>query len=363
MKNFRLLKRTRQVTEYSCGASALQSVLSYWGVDVDEEKLMKLMYTSFEEGTYPEDMVRGAKAMGLEAEVKENLSIADLRKLTENGDPAIAVGQFWRSAGASPADVSEGWDSGHWIVVLGVDDEYVYFQDPFMRMSKAFAPHKAFEDHWHQVMGGDLKKNRKLMHLAIFVRGKKPADRAVAEARDLSSINFANFGSLNLIVTQFKGFLLPFDFLDELREIWGDKNIRPNAFIFLRKDKDGNLAGMEGSGLHDDEDTLAVNVLLSMLADHSIDTPSASGSRVEAAIKAAAAGDFGLSSEDVEQIARKLPPDHSAIIGIFENVWERRLKEVAKKYAGEVIGQRLVSSQDVVKAVNELVAASHPAAH
>jgi hypothetical protein len=120
---------------------------------------------------------------------------------------------------------------------------------------------------------------------------------------------------------------------------------------------------MEGSGLHDDEDALAVNVLLSILADHSIDTPSRSGSRVEAAIKAAAAGDFGLSSEDVEEIARKLPPDHSAIIGIFENVWERRLKEVAKKYAGDVIGQRLVSSQDVVKAVNELVAASHPASH
>ena len=31
MNNFRLLKRTRQTTEYSCGASALQSVLAYWG--------------------------------------------------------------------------------------------------------------------------------------------------------------------------------------------------------------------------------------------------------------------------------------------------------------------------------------------
>ena len=29
---FRLLRQTRQMTEYSCGASALQSVLSYWVV-------------------------------------------------------------------------------------------------------------------------------------------------------------------------------------------------------------------------------------------------------------------------------------------------------------------------------------------
>ncbi len=29
MSNFSLLTRTRQITEYSCGASALQAVLSY----------------------------------------------------------------------------------------------------------------------------------------------------------------------------------------------------------------------------------------------------------------------------------------------------------------------------------------------
>jgi predicted double-glycine peptidase len=49
--NFRLLKRTRQTTEYSCGASALQSVLAWWGEDVDERELMRLMGTSEEEGT------------------------------------------------------------------------------------------------------------------------------------------------------------------------------------------------------------------------------------------------------------------------------------------------------------------------
>ena len=361
MENFRLLKRTRQVTEYSCGASALQSVLSYWGRDIDEEELMKLMYTSFEEGTYPEDMVRGAQALGFTAEARENLTIDDLRKFTAKGDPVIALGQFWRSASGSPKNVTEGWDSGHWVVVLGVDDDYVYFQDPFMRMSKAFVPRKAFEDHWHQVMGGDLKKNPKLMHLGIFVRGEKPAERAVDESRDLSPVNLSNMGSLNLIVTQFKGFLLPFDFLDELREIWNDKNIRPNAFIFLRKDKDGNVAGMEGSGLQDEEDATAINVVLAVLADQSIGSPGAAGSRVETAIKAAAAGDFGLSAGDIREIARKLPPDHSAIIGVFENVWERQLKEVARKYAGAVINQRLVPSQVLVKAASDLAAGARPA--
>ena len=65
MKQFRLLSRTRQVTEYSCGACALQAVLSYWGRDVDETDLMKLLHTTSEEGTYPEDIVSGARALGL----------------------------------------------------------------------------------------------------------------------------------------------------------------------------------------------------------------------------------------------------------------------------------------------------------
>jgi len=54
MTHFRLLKRTRQTTEYSCGASALQSVLAYWGEDVDERELMKRMGTTEAAGSpYP----------------------------------------------------------------------------------------------------------------------------------------------------------------------------------------------------------------------------------------------------------------------------------------------------------------------
>ena len=66
---------------------------------------------------------------------------------------------------------------------------------------------------------------------------------------DLSALDFSKFGSLNLIVTEFDRYLLPFDFLDALQGIWQDGNVRPNAFIFLRRDGDGNLSGMEGSRL------------------------------------------------------------------------------------------------------------------
>jgi predicted double-glycine peptidase len=51
MRRFPLPTSTRQGTEYSCGASALQAVLSYWGKDVGEQELMQRLHTSPETGT------------------------------------------------------------------------------------------------------------------------------------------------------------------------------------------------------------------------------------------------------------------------------------------------------------------------
>src|SRR6478609_6382803 len=102
-------------------------------------------------------MIRGAQALGLDAELRENVSLEELEAFTSAGHPVIALAQVWHSQKDTPASAEDEWDCGHYIVVLAVDKDYVYFQDPYIRMSKAFAPRKAFEEHWHQVMGGDLE--------------------------------------------------------------------------------------------------------------------------------------------------------------------------------------------------------------
>jgi predicted double-glycine peptidase len=358
---FRLLNQTRQSTEYSCGASALRSVLTYWGRDVDEAELMKLLGTTSDEGTYPEDLVRGAHALGFEAEAKENLALDDVAQFTAKGDPMIALGQFWRSQRNSPASVVEDWENGHYVVVLGVDKDCVYFQDPNIRMSKAFVPRKACEAHWHQVMCGDLANNPELIHLGIFVRGEKPAPPKPIRETGITALDFRKMGSLNLIVTQFRGVLLPFDLLDERRDLWKNDAVRLNAFIFLRKDQAGNVSGMEGSGLQEEKDMVAVNALLAAITSRSVGGSEVIRSKMESAVKAAAAGDFGLSADDIRKIADKLPPDHSAIIGLFENVWERRFKEVAGRHAGEVINQRLITPEALARVASELIAADSAA--
>ena len=84
--------------------------------------------------------------------------------------------------------------------------------------------------------------------------------------------------------------------------------------------------------------------------------PEARKSKIESAMKAAAAGDFGLSAADFREIADKLPPDHSAIIALFENVWEKRFKQAVKKHGGAVTSQQLISPEAAAKAASEIAA-------
>jgi predicted double-glycine peptidase len=351
MSQFRLLNRSRQITDYSCGASALRAVLSYWGREVDEAQLMQLLHTNSEIGTNPEDIASGARFLGFDAEVIEDLTLDQVEQFTADGSPVIALAQVWLSEQEPERPLEDVWDNGHYVVVLGVDRDFVYFQDPFIQMSKAFVPRNTFEDHWHQVMGGDLERKPKLIHLGIIVRGESPAKPKVDRKPDRSALDFSRFGSLNLIVTQFDRYLLPFDFLDEVQGIWQDGNVRPNAFIFLRRDAQGNLSGMEGSRLEQGEDIVAMNAAMAAITDRSLGTPERGSSSVLAAIGNAAGGDFGLPVEELKRIAERVPASHSAIIAIFENVWERRLRDIAERYGGRIINQQLMSSEDVAKAV------------
>jgi predicted double-glycine peptidase len=351
MKRFRLLKQTRQSTEYSCGASALQAVLSYWGKDLDEEDLMTLLHTTPETGTYPDDIVRVALLLGFKAEVKENLTLEDIEQATAQGTPVIVLGQAWRSRQDSAASVAEDWANGHYFIVLAVDKDYVYFEDPYVRMGKGFMPRETFEQHWHQVMGGDLEKAPKLIHLGILIRGEKPAQPQRFKDVEPAKLDFSKMNSMNLIVTQFQGALLPYDFVNDLKGLWETGVLRPDAFFFLRKDKEGRVSAMEGGRLQDEDNVSEVNALISALAGLSAAATEPAQANAESAAQAARAGDFGLSATDIQKITAKLPPDHSAVIVLFENVWEKTFKEIAKNYNGSVINQRIIPSDSLASLV------------
>jgi predicted double-glycine peptidase len=356
MKRFHLLKQTRQTTEYSCGACALQSVMSYWGRDIDEAELMKLLGTTPEEGTYPEALVRVARQQGLEAELKSDLTLDDVKQATDLGQPVIVLGQVWRSHTSDASSVADEWDCGHWFIALDIDDDYVYFQDPYVRMGKGFVPRTTFENSWHNVMGGDRSKPVQ-SHVGIFIRGDKPSAAPRQWTGDFSGLTAGRFGSLNLLVTEFEGALLPFDFVSELQDVLTSGMIRPDAFIFLRLDADGGLSAVQGGRVQEEGEVMEINAVLGVLAG------LAEGRDVTAQVasvarQAALEGDFGLSVDELKQIASRLQPGRSAIIVLFENLWERKFREIAAKHKGNVVSQRLLSSDNLVRLGRDLCLAT-----
>ncbi|MGV8123311.1 MAG: cysteine peptidase family C39 domain-containing protein [Candidatus Xenobiia bacterium LiM19] len=157
---------TRQSVDYSCGASAFQAVLMYYGEEYMESSLMNMLGTTTN-GTNPKDIVRVANDLGYNAELKENLTIEDLEASVKKGVPVIVDGQAWRDGEDLDKPWGNVWESGHYMVVIGTDKKNVYLEDPSLLGSKGVIPREEFVERWHDY------DDKKYYQMGIFITGKK----------------------------------------------------------------------------------------------------------------------------------------------------------------------------------------------
>ena len=165
---------TRQSTEYSCGAAAMQAVLGYWGRDIGEEDVREMLNTNEESGTYPDDIIRVATALGLKAEYKENMSMADLENYVAEGIPVVVDCQAWRSVSQYNEFWADTWYNGHWLVVIGIDENNVTLEDPYILGDRGIMSREEFLARWHNVRGLDETDTGKQIHMGIAIRGERP---------------------------------------------------------------------------------------------------------------------------------------------------------------------------------------------
>jgi predicted double-glycine peptidase len=168
----------RQSTGYTCGASALQAVLAYWGTEEREDRLAARLRSTPEAGTHPLDIVRVAREFGLSADLREGLELSDLEAALAAGTTVIVDLQAWRDRADLPW--TETWDDGHYMVLLGMDGENLYFEDPSLLGSRGTIPRSEFVDRWHDYEGDPPldPTDRKYVRMAIFLRGSRPAPAA-----------------------------------------------------------------------------------------------------------------------------------------------------------------------------------------
>jgi predicted double-glycine peptidase len=109
-----------------CGPASLKMVLDYWGVDKTEKELGELCGTDAELGTDDSVFKRVAESIGFRVEIKNSASFEDIEYWLNREMPIIVD---WFTRGRSDYSSSEVPD-GHYSVVVGLDDEFIYLQDP-----------------------------------------------------------------------------------------------------------------------------------------------------------------------------------------------------------------------------------------
>ena len=155
------------------------AVLVYFGVfDDAESRLDAELAATPEDGTRVRDIVTVARRFGLagrradRARVRGSEERARPGRRGHRGAAGLGLGRVtdWRS----------DWEDGHYVVVVGVGDDRVYFMDPSVRTGYAYLPRAELVDRWHDY---DLDRGRKVVwdRLGIVIRGGAGLGRYPAE--------------------------------------------------------------------------------------------------------------------------------------------------------------------------------------
>lgn len=109
-----------------CGPASLKMVLDYYGEDKSEADLAELCGTNDDLGTNDLGIQKAAQSLGFVVEIKNNSTFEDIQKWLDKKVPVIVN---WMTTGRKDYSESEVAD-GHYSVVVGLDEEFIYLQDP-----------------------------------------------------------------------------------------------------------------------------------------------------------------------------------------------------------------------------------------
>lgn len=152
------LPSVRQSHTFDCGAAALRSVCEFFRVGPDDhDEFIKACKTESKHGTDPTDMIRAAKEFGLKTEAIHNMSLQKLKSFVDMGRPIIVCMQAWDET-KNKRKVYKKLESGHYVVVIGYDQNNIHIEDPVLEGSRGVLSNKEFEDRWHDKDGNNGKE-------------------------------------------------------------------------------------------------------------------------------------------------------------------------------------------------------------
>ncbi len=109
-----------------CGPASLKIVMDFYGVYKSEEELAEICNRDPDQGIDDNSIKAAAEKLGFKVEVKNNSGFSDIEEWLKRGVPVIVN---WFTRGRYDYTEDEVAD-GHYSVVMGLDKELIYLQDP-----------------------------------------------------------------------------------------------------------------------------------------------------------------------------------------------------------------------------------------
>lgn len=165
-----------QEEAYDCGAASAMSVGRYFHVGPESlAEWRKLLGTNPEDGTPPDAIARVLRDLGLSVEMRQGMTLDDLKQAWKEGAPVITPIQDY-GPDAGPDDM----DDGHWVVVCAVIPGYVVAQDSMATIElegansdaakgKVLIEEGRFMEVWHDQSGS----GEKFIRFGLVVRGPR----------------------------------------------------------------------------------------------------------------------------------------------------------------------------------------------
>ena len=151
-------------------------------------------------------------------------------------------------------------------------------------------------------------------------------------------------GPLQLLLVKFSDEQRTKPISEELNAVRKNGVIRLVDLLYVYKDLEGVIHSKEISDLTDSTKAEYGILLQGLLGMRTAHKTSGDADKIAEAMSLSP-GDFGLTSEQVQQISNGLPNGGSAILVLFEHVWAIRLKEALLNAGGELVAQGLLSPE------------------
>jgi ABC-type bacteriocin/lantibiotic exporter with double-glycine peptidase domain len=147
-----------------CGPASLKIVLKYYGLEKNEKELAELCKADKVLGVKAEAIKSAAESLGFQVEIKNESNFREIESWL-NKDVPVIVDWFTRGrTDYTDEDVADG----HYSVVIGLDNNYIYLQDPEIGKIRKLAKDD-FMAVWFDFTGEHIKTDELIIRQIIAI--------------------------------------------------------------------------------------------------------------------------------------------------------------------------------------------------